>query len=142
MTRKGIRHFYIPEEQSVYLLSHADAKKLKDWIALCIAQLESLGFTDISLIGKGAYGFAFGGRDQAGSRGGRPRRAGGVHRDSWSSHQRLAGFSHVYCTLMLACAAGHRSGNRCIKRKHASQLCFPASNLARNHVQRDSLLFQ
>ena len=63
MTRKGIRHFYIPEEQSVYLLSHADAKKLKDWIALCIAQLESLGFTDISLIGKGAYGFAFGGRD-------------------------------------------------------------------------------
>ena len=34
MTRKGIRHFYIPEEQSVYLLSHADAKKLKDWIAL------------------------------------------------------------------------------------------------------------
>ena len=67
MTRKGIRHFYIPEEQSVYLLSHADAKKLKDWIALCIAQLESLGFTDISLIGKGAYGFAFGGRDQAGA---------------------------------------------------------------------------
>ena len=67
MTRKGIRHFYIPEEQSVYLLSHADAKKLKDWIALCIAQLESLGFTDISLIGKGAYGFAFGGRDHAGA---------------------------------------------------------------------------
>lgn len=67
MTRKGIRHFYIPEEQSVYLLSHADAKKLKDWIALCVTQLESLGFTDISLIGKGAYGFAFGGRDSAGT---------------------------------------------------------------------------
>ncbi|MDC8831031.1 protein kinase domain-containing protein [Alteromonas gilva] len=66
MTAQGIRHFYIPEEQSVYLLSHADAKKLKDWLALCIRQLENLGYRNISLIGKGAYGFAFGGEDLTG----------------------------------------------------------------------------
>ncbi|NVK58177.1 MAG: serine/threonine protein kinase, partial [Alteromonadaceae bacterium] len=66
MTGQGIRHFYIPEEQSVYLLSHADAKKLKDWLALCVSQLENLGYRNISLIGKGAYGFAFGGEDRAG----------------------------------------------------------------------------
>lgn len=57
-----IQQFYIPEEQSVYLLSHDDAKKLKDWVALCAAQLRQLGYHDIEMIGKGAYGFVFAGR--------------------------------------------------------------------------------
>ena len=43
MNAKGIKHFYIPEEQSIYLLSHTDAKKLKDWLALCTEQLSALG---------------------------------------------------------------------------------------------------
>jgi len=59
---KQIQQFYIPEEQSVYLLSHDDAKKLKDWVALCAAQLRQLGYHDIEMIGKGAYGFVFSGR--------------------------------------------------------------------------------
>ena len=54
-----LQQFYIPEEQSIYLLSHDDAKKLKDWVALCAAQL---GYQNIELIGKGAYGFVFSGR--------------------------------------------------------------------------------
>ncbi|GMM67069.1 protein kinase [Alteromonas sp. MTD1] len=58
---KGLKHFYIPDEQSIYLLSHADAKKLKDWVNLCKSQLEGLGYTAISLLGKGAFGFAFAG---------------------------------------------------------------------------------
>lgn len=57
----NIKHFYIPDEQSIYLLSHKDAKKLKDWFALCIQQLELLGYRDIEMIGKGAFGFAFAG---------------------------------------------------------------------------------
>ena len=57
----GIKHFYIPDEQSIYLLSHKDAKKLKDWFKLCTEQLELLGYRDIQLIGKGAFGFAFAG---------------------------------------------------------------------------------
>ncbi|KXI29033.1 serine/threonine protein kinase [Paraglaciecola hydrolytica] len=57
----GIKHFYIPDEQSIYLLSHKDAKKLKDWFRLCTEQLELLGYNNIQLIGKGAFGFAFAG---------------------------------------------------------------------------------
>jgi non-specific serine/threonine protein kinase len=57
----NIKHFYIPDEQSIYLLSHKDAKKLKDWFSLCIEQLTLLGYKDIELIGKGAFGFAFSG---------------------------------------------------------------------------------
>jgi non-specific serine/threonine protein kinase len=57
----GIKHFYIPDEQSIYLLSHTDAKKLKDWFKLCTEQLELLGYRDIQMIGKGAFGFAFAG---------------------------------------------------------------------------------
>ncbi|WP_458526239.1 protein kinase domain-containing protein [Onishia taeanensis] len=64
MTATSLQQFYIPEEQSVYLLSHDDAKKLKDWVALCQTQLEQLGYRDIALIGKGAYGFVFAGRAQ------------------------------------------------------------------------------
>ncbi|WP_166267623.1 protein kinase domain-containing protein [Marinobacter caseinilyticus] len=57
-----LQQFYIPEEQSIYLLSHDDAKKLKDWVALCATQLRQLGYQDIEMIGKGAYGFVFAGR--------------------------------------------------------------------------------
>lgn len=61
MTQAPLLQFYIPEEQSIYLLSHDDARKLKEWVALCQAQLEQLGYRDIALIGKGAYGFVFAG---------------------------------------------------------------------------------
>lgn len=61
--KNQLRNFYIPEEQSIYLLNTNDAKKLKDWVALCISELEKLGYKHIELIGKGAYGFAFAGLD-------------------------------------------------------------------------------
>lgn len=61
MAPANIKHFYIPDEQSIYLLSHKDAKKLKDWFKLCTEQLQLLGYQDIELIGKGAFGFAFAG---------------------------------------------------------------------------------
>ncbi|MFC6671469.1 protein kinase domain-containing protein [Marinobacterium aestuariivivens] len=61
MAQETLQQFYIPEEQSIYLLSHDDAKKLKDWFRLCEAQLEQLGYRDIELIGKGAFGFVFAG---------------------------------------------------------------------------------
>ncbi|WP_163557227.1 protein kinase [Halomonas sp. NO4] len=61
MPQAPLQQFYIPEEQSIYLLSHDDARKLKEWVALCQAQLEQLGYRDIELIGKGAYGFVFAG---------------------------------------------------------------------------------
>jgi non-specific serine/threonine protein kinase len=57
-----LKHFYIPEEQSIYLLSHKDAQKLKDWLQLCTEQLELMGYRNIEMIGSGAYGFAFAGR--------------------------------------------------------------------------------
>lgn len=65
-TSRDLEHFYINEEQSFYLLSHRDARKLKDWIALCEKQLQQLGYSHIELIGKGAYGFVFGGRSHSG----------------------------------------------------------------------------
>lgn len=61
ISQAPLQQFYIPEEQSVYLLSHHDARKLKDWVALCQAQLTQLGYQSIELIGKGAYGFVFAG---------------------------------------------------------------------------------
>ncbi|WP_404474676.1 phosphotransferase [Vreelandella venusta] len=61
MSQAPLQQFYIPEEQSVYLLSHHDARKLKDWVALCKTQLTQLGYTGIELVGKGAYGFVFAG---------------------------------------------------------------------------------
>lgn len=64
--KNQLRNFYIPEEQSVYLLNANDAKKLKDWVALCISELEKLHYRQIELIGKGAYGFAFAGLDGSG----------------------------------------------------------------------------
>ena len=64
MVEKKLHHFYIAQEQSIYLLSHKDAAKLKRWVELCQQQLELLGYKKISLIGKGAYGFVFGAEDQ------------------------------------------------------------------------------
>ncbi len=63
MEKHQLRNFYIPEEQSFYLLNANDAKKLKDWVALCVEELEKLGYQHIELVGKGAYGFAFAGVD-------------------------------------------------------------------------------
>ena len=61
MNELALKHFYIPDDQSVYLLSHKDAKKLKDWFSLCERQLKKLGYNEVELIGKGAFGFAFAG---------------------------------------------------------------------------------
>ncbi|WP_158770078.1 protein kinase [Paraglaciecola sp. L1A13] len=61
VSQTDLKHFYIPDEQSIYLLSHKDAQKLKAWFKLCTEQLERLGYRDIELIGKGAFGFAFAG---------------------------------------------------------------------------------
>lgn len=58
---QNLKHFYIPDEQSIYLLSHQDAQKLKDWFALCEYQLTRLGYHNIQMIGKGAFGFVFAG---------------------------------------------------------------------------------
>jgi non-specific serine/threonine protein kinase len=63
---KKLQHFYIAQEQSIYLLSHKDATKLKRWVQLCQEQLTQLGYQKISLIGKGAYGFVFGGVNKKG----------------------------------------------------------------------------
>lgn len=62
----NLQHFYIPEEQSIYLLSHQDAAKIRAWIKLCIRQLEKLGYREIELIGKGAFGFVFAGQTPGG----------------------------------------------------------------------------
>ena len=66
MGKHKLQHFYIAEEQSIYLLSHKDATKLKQWVDLCQQQLKLLGYSDISLIGKGAFGFVFGGKNSQG----------------------------------------------------------------------------
>lgn len=62
-----LQHFYINEEQSIYLMSHQDAQKIKDWVDLCESQLIQHGFSQIEFIGKGAYGFVFGGLSPAGN---------------------------------------------------------------------------
>lgn len=56
---KKLQHFYIAEEQSVYLMNHKDATKLKEWVELCKQQLVLLGYKNTFLLGKGAYGFVF-----------------------------------------------------------------------------------
>ncbi|GAA0570868.1 protein kinase [Halomonas salifodinae] len=61
MSQAPLQQFYIPEEQSIYLLSQDDARKLREWVALCRTQLEQLGYRQIELVGKGAYGFVFAG---------------------------------------------------------------------------------
>ncbi|NVK24835.1 MAG: protein kinase [Gammaproteobacteria bacterium] len=55
----NLKNFYIPDEQSIYLLSANDAKKLRNWVELCKKQLVKMGYSDVELIGKGAYGFVF-----------------------------------------------------------------------------------
>ncbi|MEO2265937.1 protein kinase domain-containing protein [Pseudoalteromonas pernae] len=64
MARRPITNFYINEEQSIYLLSHRDAKKHKQWLNICIKQLTMLGYRDVELIGSGAFGFVFAGVDE------------------------------------------------------------------------------
>jgi len=64
LAEKKLQHFYIAEEQSIYLLNQQDAKKLKRWVGLCQQQLTLLGYKHIELIGKGAYGFVFAGEDE------------------------------------------------------------------------------
>jgi non-specific serine/threonine protein kinase len=59
-----LQHFYINEEQSIYLLKANDARQHKAWIRLCKQQLTKLGYTHIEFIGKGAYGFVFAGINQ------------------------------------------------------------------------------
>ena len=59
LPEKKLQHFYIAQEQSIYLLSHEDATKLKQWVLLCQEQLKQLGYKHIGLLGKGAYGFVF-----------------------------------------------------------------------------------
>lgn len=65
--KKKLQHFYIAEEQSIYLMSHKDAAKLKQWVELCKQQLSLLGYENIDLVGKGAYGFVFSGDDSDGN---------------------------------------------------------------------------
>ncbi|MFC3853283.1 phosphotransferase [Salinispirillum marinum] len=67
MNQPVLQQFYINEEQSIYLMSHQDAQKIKDWVQLCINQLQQLGFAQIQFIGKGAYGFVFGGNADDGT---------------------------------------------------------------------------
>ncbi|MFT5162603.1 MAG: non-specific serine/threonine protein kinase [Alteromonadaceae bacterium] len=62
-SKKPLQHFYIAEEQSIYLLNQVNSEKLKRWISLCQRQLALLGYRNISLLGKGAYGFVFNGED-------------------------------------------------------------------------------
>jgi len=63
---KEIRNFYINEEQSVYLLSHHDAKKHRQWLNICIKKLTLLGYENVEMIGSGAFGFVFAGHDDTG----------------------------------------------------------------------------
>lgn len=62
----GLQQFYIPEEQSVYLLSQSQAQQLREWIERCRRQLSQIGYREVELIGKGAYGFVFAGIDPHG----------------------------------------------------------------------------
>ena len=66
MQTPELQHFYISEEQSVYLLGANDARKHRAWIRLCKQQLSKLGYKDLELVGKGAYGFVFAGVNKQG----------------------------------------------------------------------------
>lgn len=66
MATSKLKHFYIPEEQSIYLLSHENAQKLRAWLQLCKEQLLLLGYEHIELVGSGAFGFVFSGVDPLG----------------------------------------------------------------------------
>jgi non-specific serine/threonine protein kinase len=60
----NLKNFYIADEQSIYLLSANDAKKLRDWVELCKTQLRKMGYSRVEMIGKGAFGFVFVGTDK------------------------------------------------------------------------------
>lgn len=60
----NLKNFYIADEQSIYLLSANDAKKLRDWVELCKTQLQKMGYSKVEMLGKGAYGFVFVGTDK------------------------------------------------------------------------------
>lgn len=66
MYANQLKNFYIPEQQSIYLLSTNDSKKLRQWIGICEKQLNKLGYDKVELLGSGAYGFAFKGEDKNG----------------------------------------------------------------------------
>lgn len=66
MYANPLKNFYIPEQQSIYLLSTNDSKKLRQWIGICEKQLNKLGYDQVELLGSGAYGFAFKGEDEKG----------------------------------------------------------------------------
>ena len=51
VSEKKLHHFYIAEDQSIYLLSHKDAEKLKQWVDLCQQQLrQQLYWTQIDFV--------------------------------------------------------------------------------------------
>ncbi|WOT05581.1 protein kinase domain-containing protein [Shewanella youngdeokensis] len=61
MQTPELKHFYISEEQSIYLMAANDARKRRAWMRLCKQQLSKLGYKEFELVGKGAYGFVFAG---------------------------------------------------------------------------------
>ncbi|MCF2858007.1 serine/threonine protein kinase [Pseudoalteromonas sp. SMS1] len=67
MSKQSIHNFYINEQQSIYLLSHHDAKKHRQWLNICKKQLSLLGYQDVELIGSGAFGFVFAGVEEGGA---------------------------------------------------------------------------
>ncbi|MBQ4839629.1 protein kinase domain-containing protein [Pseudoalteromonas luteoviolacea] len=67
MSKQSIHNFYINEQQSIYLLSHHDAKKHRQWLNICKKQLSLLGYQDVELIGSGAFGFVFAGVEDSGA---------------------------------------------------------------------------
>ncbi|GAA5190100.1 serine/threonine protein kinase [Ferrimonas gelatinilytica] len=62
-----LQHFYIAEEQSIYLLKQDDARKLRQWVKLCQQQLHQLGYRRVHYIGKGVFGFVFAGESERGN---------------------------------------------------------------------------
>nr|WP_211183561.1 serine/threonine protein kinase [Pseudoalteromonas arctica] len=46
------------------MLSHHDAKKHRQWLNICIKQLTNLGYSQVEMIGSGAFGFVFAGLDE------------------------------------------------------------------------------
>ena len=66
MQTQELQHFYISEEQSIYLLAANDARKHRAWIRLCKQQLSKLGYKEFEMVGKGAYGFVFAGVNASG----------------------------------------------------------------------------
>ncbi|MBE0386022.1 non-specific serine/threonine protein kinase [Pseudoalteromonas luteoviolacea DSM 6061] len=67
VSKQSIHNFYINEQQSIYLLSHHDAKKHRQWLNICKKQLSLLGYQDVELIGSGAFGFVFAGVEDSGA---------------------------------------------------------------------------